>query len=62
MRTKVVGDRDTTYQVVVVGGGPTGLITANLLGQESRKTLLVERHETTRPQFMAKQRSAYSGL
>ena len=32
---------------MVVGAGPTGLISANLLGQDSIKTLLVEQHEST---------------
>jgi len=47
VQAKVVGTQDTHYQVVVVGAGPTGLITANLLGQDGIKTLLVEQHEST---------------
>ena len=35
------------YPVVVVGGGPTGLTVANLLGAYGIDTLLVERNETT---------------
>jgi 3-(3-hydroxy-phenyl)propionate hydroxylase len=35
------------YPVVVVGGGPTGLTVANLLGAYGMDTLLVERNETT---------------
>lgn len=35
------------YPVVVVGGGPTGLVIANLLGQYGIDTLLVERKSTT---------------
>ncbi|MEE3293668.1 MAG: FAD-dependent monooxygenase, partial [Pseudomonadota bacterium] len=31
----------------MVGAGPTGLITTNLLGQDGIKTLLVEQHEST---------------
>ena len=47
VQAKVPGTQDTHYQVVVVGAGPTGLITANLLGQDGIKTLLVEQHEST---------------
>jgi 3-(3-hydroxy-phenyl)propionate hydroxylase len=46
-QAKVPGTQDTHYQVVVVGAGPTGLITTNLLGQDGIKTLLVEQHEST---------------
>ena len=35
------------YPVVVVGAGPAGLTTANLLGIEGVDTLLIEQHETT---------------
>lgn len=35
------------YEVIVVGGGPTGLTTANLLGRYGIRTLLVERNPTT---------------
>jgi len=35
------------YPVVVVGAGPVGLTTANLLGIEGVNTLLIEQHETT---------------
>jgi 3-(3-hydroxy-phenyl)propionate hydroxylase len=35
------------YQVIVVGGGPTGLATANLLGRYGIRTLLLERNLTT---------------
>jgi 3-(3-hydroxy-phenyl)propionate hydroxylase len=42
------GDGSTKdYQVIVVGGGPTGLTTANLLGRYGIRTLLVERNTTT---------------
>ena len=47
VQEKVPGTQDTHYQVVVVGAGPTGLMTANLLGQDGIKTLLVEQHEST---------------
>ena len=33
--------------MVVVGAGPTGLVTANLLGFEKIQTLLIEKHEST---------------
>jgi 2-polyprenyl-6-methoxyphenol hydroxylase-like FAD-dependent oxidoreductase len=46
-QAKVPGTQDTHYQVVVVGAGPTGLITTNLLGQDGIKTLLVEQDEST---------------
>jgi 3-(3-hydroxy-phenyl)propionate hydroxylase len=39
------GDLDA--QVIVVGGGPTGLTTANLLGRYGVRTLLIERNTTT---------------
>jgi len=35
------------YPVIVVGGGPTGLTIANLLGQEGIAVLLLERNEAT---------------
>jgi 3-(3-hydroxy-phenyl)propionate hydroxylase len=35
------------YQVIVVGSGPTGLTTANLLGRYGVRTLLVERNAQT---------------
>ena len=37
----------TDHQVIVVGGGPTGLTTANLLGRYGIRTLLLERNSTT---------------
>jgi len=36
-----------SVSVVVVGAGPTGLTTANLLGSHGIDTLVIERHETT---------------
>ena len=36
-----------TVSVVVVGAGPTGLTTANLLGTHGIDTLVIERHEAT---------------
>ncbi|MEO7242065.1 MAG: FAD-dependent monooxygenase, partial [Variovorax sp.] len=36
-----------TYDVVIVGAGPAGLTTANILGQYGVKTLLVERNAAT---------------
>ena len=35
------------FPVVVVGAGPTGLVTANLLGFEKIQTLIIEKHEST---------------
>ena len=37
----------STYDVAIVGAGPTGLTLANLLGQEGLSVLLVERNATT---------------
>ena len=38
---------DNTYDVAIVGAGPTGLTLANLLGQAGCRVLLVERNATT---------------
>lgn len=38
---------DMHYPVVIVGAGPTGLILANLLGQQGIRTLVIERNTNT---------------
>ena len=38
---------DLAWPVVVVGAGPTGLTTANLLARYGVDVLLIERNETT---------------
>nr|WP_315430936.1 bifunctional 3-(3-hydroxy-phenyl)propionate/3-hydroxycinnamic acid hydroxylase [uncultured Albidiferax sp.] len=38
---------ETHFPVVIVGAGPTGLILANLLGQQGVKTLVIERNTST---------------
>jgi 3-(3-hydroxy-phenyl)propionate hydroxylase len=40
-------NNDLSYDVVVVGAGPTGLTLANLLGQAGVRVLLIERNEGT---------------
>src|SRR5207248_2060401 len=41
------GDSAVQYPVVIVGGGPTGLTLANLLGVEGVRVLLIEGHTST---------------
>ena len=33
------------YPIIIVGGGPTGLISANILGVNNIKCLIVEKNE-----------------
>lgn len=40
-------DIRSTYSVIIVGGGPTGLVLANLLGKSGVSTLLVEANAAT---------------
>lgn len=40
---------NSSYDVIVVGGGPVGMGLAIELGQAGRKVLVVERHERTQP-------------
>lgn len=40
---EVPHENDTTYDVAVIGYGPTGVTAANLLGQQGLKVLVVER-------------------
>lgn len=43
----------TDYQVLIVGGGPVGLLLANLLGRKGLRTLLVEKNVTPPEESMA---------
>lgn len=43
----MVATAPLSVSVVVVGAGPTGLTTANLLGAHGIDTLVIERHEAT---------------
>lgn len=38
---------ETHFPVVIIGAGPTGLMLANLLGQQGIKTLVIERNTST---------------
>lgn len=42
-----MSDPGSQYDVLIVGAGPTGLTTANILGMYGIRTLLVERHAAT---------------
>jgi cation diffusion facilitator CzcD-associated flavoprotein CzcO len=40
---------DTTYDVLVIGAGPAGLVTATSLAHHGVRTLVVDRHPGTSP-------------